>query len=1354
MIPSKSKRSGESRRSSILKPRKPRQPLQNVNFDSSSNENSPAASKAKRRVSFAEKKHVKEFCHSTEQGTVWDNTYEEHDFSLKGSFVVDQNAQVDVKDNVALCASNTDCIHRHSENASCSINTYLVNNHVSQESVATTTEEDDATSCKLDFANPVKSTELSNISQLGNVAVAIKSYVFKDQAVSSGIVAYSDTDEESPDKESQARQTVMTNKFQTSKNIKSSSITIYRDEEDYADNVANKCYSKSCSNNVNSDVDEAHVQDLSMELTAPIPAFLSSSYAEEQKKQKRNNINNLDTTYTTTCNNVSMEITEAIPISAKSRASDLGRTEQVPTILQTCENTKWDAANTHNATAMNCANDSMVLTSVIQPFRDATGIGICRTSNTAFDTSMGRSSAPFEIYEKNVCDENIRKRKDQTDKTEIFNDVLMDMTKPVSTILFSGVYNEETSRMDEPISRDDRTMFFHNVSMEMTKTVSTKNKRERANTNTGKSLSEETAHGGEDANTSICFNEGTKILCKSMELTEAVPAPLHYERMFRATHVARSLNKNTCEEYKNDASMELTNAVNMFSLNRGKENLKRDESRSKDDKTMLFNNVSMEMTAAVSSRNQNERTQPIICKSISKENNGEKDGNDSTCFDEGTRLLCKSMEFTQVVPISLHDERTFNTTHTTTQSTFSQTLPKTTFVPAETSAGVAFQTDTAANKTIQDISIEFTAAVPSTLQLWQDVTVNQTETLIISKDDDVQRLTANTNTTKSNKGATKENFIRSRECVEAENIRPNDVSADDVVTQSPPPVNLDHSLNATLENASGKKRRSDASERLSRKRVCSSFIKVQSSQENDIPSLSSANPNYVNDVERTECFVKDIADHTQQVSDSDFRDSLNKINEHGFLKETLSNNSLTELQSITPPSTLYLDNEDETSSNVHERQHELDASIITDIPVNISDRLISSNITESKCLKEKLINIENNQSEACHRNTAVDKNEDKQKTTCQTMTKTRINDNQPNKSTYYTTKTINEESTVSMNYKNGKALTVQDINHCREIKVTDEDQVDEREHTQRRINKEAKLQTDIKMREQYSDNKRQEKCSDHFEGTGAVREDSEEGRKNLNDEVKQQCMEQKNDGATKKLVTARYNTIEDVDDGSMTEQNPFLTLSQKLETHAVREDCIWNVHYKNIDRKMIVFGFMSNSLLIATFLSYDFNDSEENLIKEIKIISRVSDESGILIRIVHKLILEKINVEILTNVYKSHQDILPMLTFISQDVKLAMDFMFDLRRLDDLNLMEITYDEISFVSRSKRMDIILRVTIKVKQFDKLTLNDISLHCLLGKIKETDIKNLIKNVKRDHKFLRRYMNDVKDYIDIMEETQII
>jgi len=71
----------------------------------------------------------------------------------------------------------------------------------------------------------------------------------------------------------------------------------------------------------------------------------------------------------------------------------------------------------------------------------------------------------------------------------------------------------------------------------------------------------------------------------------------------------------------------------------------------------------------------------------------------------------------------------------------------------------------------------------------------------------------------------------------------------------------------------------------------------------------------------------------------------------------------------------------------------------------------------------------------------------------------------------------------------------------------------------------------------------------------------------------------------------------------------------------------------------------------------------------------LTDSSGVFIKIVHKLILEKVNKEILTHLYRSQEDILPMLEFVSQEVKLAMNFMFDLKRLDNLNLMEITCDE-------------------------------------------------------------------------------
>lgn len=60
-----------------------------------------------------------------------------------------------------------------------------------------------------------------------------------------------------------------------------------------------------------------------------------------------------------------------------------------------------------------------------------------------------------------------------------------------------------------------------------------------------------------------------------------------------------------------------------------------------------------------------------------------------------------------------------------------------------------------------------------------------------------------------------------------------------------------------------------------------------------------------------------------------------------------------------------------------------------------------------------------------------------------------------------------------------------------------------------------------------------------------------------------------------------------------------------------------------------------------------------------------------LLSIAHKLLKEKINVEHICQLYKYEKDIIPLLNHISEDVKLILDFIFDLKQLEDTNLMEI-----------------------------------------------------------------------------------
>lgn len=157
------------------------------------------------------------------------------------------------------------------------------------------------------------------------------------------------------------------------------------------------------------------------------------------------------------------------------------------------------------------------------------------------------------------------------------------------------------------------------------------------------------------------------------------------------------------------------------------------------------------------------------------------------------------------------------------------------------------------------------------------------------------------------------------------------------------------------------------------------------------------------------------------------------------------------------------------------------------------------------------------------------------------------------------------------------------------------------------------------------------------------------------------------------------------------------------------DEIIWDAYHENIEKRVFVIGFISCSLLVAIYLRDDCDAASVQFIKDIRIISRLagaskqrsmqkcylrlnnillqgidnktrlqmffpSDDADVLISIVHWLILEKLDAARLMDLYKTSEDILPILDYISKEVKLAMDFMFDLKRSEDLNLMEITRD--------------------------------------------------------------------------------
>ncbi|XP_020278489.1 uncharacterized protein LOC109852077 [Pseudomyrmex gracilis] len=1157
--------------SSILKPQKPRQPLQVVNFDSSPDENNPPT-KLKRRVSFAEKKHVKEFCHTTEQGTVWDSTYEEHDCSSKGS--LDQNFAEESIKKLEYISTSTKNIAVES-NVNCSNNSCLENNGPS-EPVMRTNEENDMT-IDMDCTSPVIRTKLlDNCSQIENIPLLASSTLSNDNE------AHNVTDEMSQQEiytSSSARAT-----SDVSKNAVSSNIFVYRDpdEEDCVSNRANK----TC------------LQNDSMELTTAIPVSLMVLRTEEQniiQNDDKMHSNDSHTNCTTNFNNVSMEITQAVPtfkpfINCDSNIFEHSNKKVSETPIKkakTCESATYNVGNNnvHNDAIFGTEsrttyiNDSMVLTTVIPTNADL----ICTNDpnlNMSMDITTAVSGKILGGTAPHLCSESTVAGRDQIERTNYFTDVPMDMTEPVNT-LSSNVCDKENLRSHGAISSNDRTMFFHNVSMEITKPVLSRNYQEvSANPITRKLTRGDNVQGEEVAGNSTCWNKDTRFLNEPMELTEVVPNVLYNERTLDATRaplVSDTMQKNTPFPAKH-----IAHPIDYVPPNK-----------------VLIQSASHHSTDDATSNKLENLIIP-----------------ENKCLVTIDRI--QSPEASPTVQSTIPD-LTKSTCHINTDAS-----------------------------QIQDVSMEITAPLPVTSHLTRDVTLNEVE-------DENKRLQQSMTKNPARESVTQE----------------DQVLMETISQQTKTTHNKSSNISIVASD------NSDRSDKNSCETNDDNSVEFQYFQENNAREASIADDN--------QRFV-DTADRAK----TNLKDSLNGSNECSFLRKSLPYLENSDLQSINPPS--LMNSEEETSfPDASVNHHRFQAST-SDSQVNnkhesseqlvTNETTVSEHPTESRKSvakdnesfavlrdKKESANVENGETKDRHGNVEETSKIEDNEVNIRTIAKANFIDSQCGESTLDTTDVQNKQISISP------------------INVT----------------------------------------KDNVKSQGSMEHVQDRVEENL--------------PAEKSVVTPAKEK-------PLTEEDHFLLLSQKLETHGERDDCIWNVFRKNVDKKFIAFGFMANSLLIVAVLFGNLTRFENNHPhKRIKIISRLTDKADVLIRIVHKLLLRKVDVEML----ERHENIFSMLDFMSQEVKLAMDFMFDLRRLNDSNMMEIACDKISFVSLSKHVNIILRITIEVKVFDELTPNDINVHCVLGAVRETEVKNLMKNIKKDSKFLRRYMNDVQNYIDIMENV---
>ncbi|XP_046485523.1 uncharacterized protein [Neodiprion pinetum] len=210
----------------------------------------------------------------------------------------------------------------------------------------------------------------------------------------------------------------------------------------------------------------------------------------------------------------------------------------------------------------------------------------------------------------------------------------------------------------------------------------------------------------------------------------------------------------------------------------------------------------------------------------------------------------------------------------------------------------------------------------------------------------------------------------------------------------------------------------------------------------------------------------------------------------------------------------------------------------------------------------------------------------------------------------------------------------------------------------------------------------------------------------------------------------------------------FVMFSEELAKYAQRDNCIWEI--RSLDTEKVIIDFISKSLVVIINLEANKELTAPYLITHIRIISLLPDSADDDISLVHNILLKKLDPEHLKLVHRTTQGILPLLDLISNKVKLLIDFMYEFDKLRDFHAITRSGNRISFQLHSYKVQLVIKVTVDLEQFEDIRPNDVTVECLLGNIKEKDIKQLITGVKKDHRFLTRWIDAVKEYIALVVE----
>lgn len=1017
------------------------------------------------------------------QGTVWDRTYEERDSSLRESFEAHQDTKVECKESVSKVATEDDCIDTGIETSSNCTNSCQLR----------------ASSVKV-YADDKNDLDFTTVEHLELFPL---------------------------------RQTILSNLSKSTSTVTTECTDNYK--KNCASVIDNEYHSKTDTSKVHPELDKTCIQDLSMEFTGVISLVpMYRGLEDERKDVQRDHIASHQDNSDTNCSTMEMsEVTSwrneadvSEPTSKQQENVSRGRRDSITfsnrtrllhdsmefteSVLSYHNRMYNNKENATKSLTSNCDNESITEAMSVKPIQSDLEV-VKKVPVIVHNRKDTRHDAASTIFPANL----------QSTKSFAFSQIqnadcgAMELTNVVRSLV-ADTFDRDSNGNDADF----------NTSMEITCAPPFK------------LYEDDTAHS---CNKSAAKEDNLKKSWKDIEGTDKTEffndmpmemtslASIYNSRLNDENTVAgkdlpknRETNKNSDEtELFSDAPMQITRLAVLPVNVHDKENLKIDEPMFENHKNMFTDNTSMEITKAISSRSKEEMFDPIA-----REKNLLKSNSYGT-HDEKTKLLRKDITEAVACPVLREKTRGIESTAKSTEALISRTPAASRPSLSENNSAGSPLVNVNNDGTIDDVSMEMTAAVQSTTRRTEYLALNGTENLGVSGSDEFQCSTAN-NAVEPRRNKTGENVTIPRERRIVEATDPHGASSDARVLTD----HFDRSLGATSGSVNKKESTHVENASAGRSR-CDSLVESQLPVCRSAHSLFRADDKCIS----VKCLTEDAIDPAQILAlpcELNVSDGLNKTDECSFLKRNLEN-SLVELQSINPPSFVDMSSREENSL----LEDKLHASIIADV-ATINDKYPG---------RLEPTNVEHDETKDCHRNVVMNAIKDNLGT--EAIERTIVDDNQIDESNRCATDVEHldgESASSTSNVSRRNMVTLSSTDRFAEAKVTRKDRVSEERYARREINDEV----ESRNIERRSGEEVERCCIDHLKEAKAAIEDqvdrNECRRENSNGEANPRDVEELKDCVEKKLdAEQRVNGIEEE---PLVERDPFLSLAQKVETHA------------------------------------------------------------------------------------------------------------------------------------------------------------------------------------------------------------